>query len=668
MNPFLRKTLNLGLVLALMLSSLLVFSSVQQAHALTTNFDVSAVFNGDVILNYTGGALDTTQTGLDTLGSVLLTQSAAQNHPSAPTDPDGLPDNGFFPANTYHPDVQLAYHNDDSGDNVRLIPLYSTGSFIFNVPNANYTEVHIFALSTEGPSQIRLTFHYSDASTQTTTVSQVPDWFSTISESQNLYYLIDGMDRVEYAYNPPFYFDANTVAVFGLRFLPDSNKVLQQITVEKTSYDGTLVFLGALGNDDPLPPPPPLVNPGFETGDFTGWLSGGSSSVIAGTAPYGSYYASVTPDNCTWGTLTQTFSGTAGTTIAGQALFVDAEYMSTTYNDWVQLRIVETNTVLFYRSSSMGGTGWLPWSYQIPYSGPFTLEAVSANSGDCGFASSLLLDLPSAPPNTPPTANAGGPYNLAAGSSLNLDGSGSIDPDQDTNTLTFAWDLDNNGSYETAGMTPLFDASALAPGVYTVGLQVTDDQSASDADTTTVTVFTTSAFNSDGYSDGWVLERAETYNTGYTTDNKTKLLRIGDDRADRQYKAILSFDTSTLNGNAQFTAATLLATIYGQVGDPASLGQVCLDAQNGYFHSSWRLERQDFEAPAAGSQVTCTTPDQDGQLLFSVPSGYLNPGGWTQFRLSYELDDNDNRADDYLMIYGGYAGGNAPILEVEFIP
>ncbi|MBN1668771.1 MAG: hypothetical protein JW862_16875, partial [Anaerolineales bacterium] len=214
--------------------------------------------------------------------------------------------------------------------------------------------------------------------------------------------------------------------------------------------------------------------------------------------------------------------------------------------DFIDGPIIVNGTTIATDANFDGTSGnfWDVISYDIMPLSPANPTSVSiqANS-DCLLLTGTVFSVSSPTPNTPPTANAGGPYSLATGSSLNLDGSGSSDPDQDTNTLTFAWDLDNNGSYETAGMTPLFDASALTPGVYTVGLQVTDDQSASDTDTTTVTVFTTNAFTSDGYSDGWVLERAETYNTGYQTDNKTKLLRIGDDRADRQYKTILSFDT-----------------------------------------------------------------------------------------------------------------------------
>ena len=48
-----------------------------------------------------------------------------------------------------------------------------------------------------------------------------------------------------------------------------------------------------------------------------------------------------------------------------------------------------------------------------------------------------------AAPTAPPVADAGGPYTIAEGDSLALDGSGSFDPD--TDPLTYDWDLDNDG-------------------------------------------------------------------------------------------------------------------------------------------------------------------------------------------------------------------------------
>ena len=75
-------------------------------------------------------------------------------------------------------------------------------------------------------------------------------------------------------------------------------------------------------------------------------------------------------------------------------------------------------------------------------------------------------------PNAPPTVGAGGPYTVAEGGSVTLTASGS-DPNGDS--LTYAWDLDNNGSFETSGQSVTFSAATLdGPSSYTVKVKATD--------------------------------------------------------------------------------------------------------------------------------------------------------------------------------------------------
>jgi hypothetical protein len=88
--------------------------------------------------------------------------------------------------------------------------------------------------------------------------------------------------------------------------------------------------------------------------------------------------------------------------------------------------------------------------------------------------------------NRPPVAEANGPYTVAEGSSVTLDGSGSSDPDPG-DILAYAWDLDNDGIYETLGETASFRALD-GPASHPVSLQVCDPQAACDTDTTTVDV------------------------------------------------------------------------------------------------------------------------------------------------------------------------------------
>jgi len=89
-------------------------------------------------------------------------------------------------------------------------------------------------------------------------------------------------------------------------------------------------------------------------------------------------------------------------------------------------------------------------------------------------------------PNAAPTANAGGPYSVGEGASVAVSASGS-DPNGDT--LSYAWDLDGNGSFETAEQSVTFSASGLdGPSSQTIKVQVTDSGGLSAVSSATVNV------------------------------------------------------------------------------------------------------------------------------------------------------------------------------------
>ena len=78
--------------------------------------------------------------------------------------------------------------------------------------------------------------------------------------------------------------------------------------------------------------------------------------------------------------------------------------------------------------------------------------------------------------NETPTADAGGPYSVAEGASVSLAATGS-DPESDA--LTFAWDLDDNGTFETSGQNVTFAAGTRdGPGSHTVAVRVSDGTTA----------------------------------------------------------------------------------------------------------------------------------------------------------------------------------------------
>jgi uncharacterized delta-60 repeat protein len=103
-----------------------------------------------------------------------------------------------------------------------------------------------------------------------------------------------------------------------------------------------------------------------------------------------------------------------------------------------------------------------------------------AGSGD-DFALARYLGID----NEPPLADAGGPYTVAEGGSVALDGSASTDPNQPADTLLYEWDLDGDSVFgETGadalrgnelGVRPVFSAAGLdGPTSTMVWLRVTD--------------------------------------------------------------------------------------------------------------------------------------------------------------------------------------------------
>jgi hypothetical protein len=86
--------------------------------------------------------------------------------------------------------------------------------------------------------------------------------------------------------------------------------------------------------------------------------------------------------------------------------------------------------------------------------------------------------------NDPPTANAGGPYTVDEGSSVTLTATGT---DPEGGALTYAWDLDNNGTFETPGQSISF-AGMDGPATLTVSVQVTDNGGLTAVASATVTV------------------------------------------------------------------------------------------------------------------------------------------------------------------------------------
>ncbi|HPP62317.1 MAG TPA: choice-of-anchor Q domain-containing protein [Anaerolineales bacterium] len=225
----------------------------------------------------------------------------------------------------------------------------------------------------------------------------------------------------------------------------------------------------------------------------------------------------------------------------------------------------------------------------------------------------------------------------------------------------------------------------------TIRLDLSDDDSIADAggnllggtgagngDFTsgeTYTVQKMMTFRSVGAQDGWVLESSETSNKGGTFNSAATAFRLGDDAARKQYRAILSFNTSGLPDNAVITKVTLKVKRQSVTGggNPVNAFQGFMaDVKKGMFGTS-ALQAADFQT-AANKTVGPLKPPLVGgwySLNLTGAGNFVNKlataGGITQVRLRFKLDDNNNAIANYLSLFSGNAPlASRPQLIVEY--
>lgn len=184
----------------------------------------------------------------------------------------------------------------------------------------------------------------------------------------------------------------------------------------------------------------------------------------------------------------------------------------------------------------------------------------------------------------------------------------------------------------------------------------------------------TEKFRSTATYDGWVLEESETSETGGSKSATATTLLVGDDAQDRQYRAILSFDTSTLPDNAVITSAVLKIKRQSVVGtDPFSThGKLLVDMRKGYFGSTKALQAADFEVTASASAVKNipNTPVSNWYKV-NLPTTafqYVHLKNVTQFRLRFQKGDNDDMDADYMKFYSGNHSSESvrPLLIIKY--
>ncbi len=191
-----------------------------------------------------------------------------------------------------------------------------------------------------------------------------------------------------------------------------------------------------------------------------------------------------------------------------------------------------------------------------------------------------------------------------------------------------------------------------------------------------ITTVKTDIFRSQPSYDGWILESGENTNRGGTLDRGAAVFRVGDDEKDKQYRSILSFDTSSLPNNAVILQVQLKIKWLGIEGDDpfGTHGTLLSEIRNGTFSNIAILQAGDFSAaPSSGSVRDTFTESTSNWFVAELRDANLalvNKTGTTQFRLFFVKDDNDDLHADYVKFYSGNSpSGIAPqLIVIYYIP
>jgi hypothetical protein len=179
-------------------------------------------------------------------------------------------------------------------------------------------------------------------------------------------------------------------------------------------------------------------------------------------------------------------------------------------------------------------------------------------------------------------------------------------------------------------------------------------------------------FKSAGAHDGWILEAGENANQGGSFDKSSAALFAGDDAKDRQYRSILSFDTSSIPDDAILTSAQVKIKKQGVVGNDPFIthGDLLLEIRGGSFSNTVALNMEDFSAAASSNSTQDKFASDGGNWyaasLSAANLSIVNKYGFTQFRLKFSADDNDDLDADYVRFFSGDAETSQPELTIIY--
>ncbi len=287
---------------------------------------------------------------------------------------------------------------------------------------------------------------------------------------------------------------------------------------------------------------------------------------------------------------------------------------------------------------------WTP--PQSAFGQTYAANVIVTNSQNLQASCPLGLTVPL---NSPPNAEANGPYSATKGVGVSVSAAGSFD--SDGSITNYAWDCDLNGSYEVSTTSVNATCAAFTlGGSYTIRLRVTDDQGSTDTDTATVNVANvgpnaeaggpytggqgspiviSGAASTDG--DGGTLSYAWDCNTAngttYVTGSATTSCTYPDDQT---YSGSLRVcDPEGACDTDSFTVNVTNAPPTANAGGPYTAGQGVSSPVSGAGSSDpdgtistyeWDCDASDginYVSSGSSSSFSCTWPD-DGPYVVTL--------------------------------------------------
>ncbi len=181
-------------------------------------------------------------------------------------------------------------------------------------------------------------------------------------------------------------------------------------------------------------------------------------------------------------------------------------------------------------------------------------------------------------------------------------------------------------------------------------------------------VASTMSFTSRGAEDGWILESTSSSGAGGVMNSTNTTLRMGDDSSNRQYRSILSFDTSALPDTAVITRITLNIRPSSAGGNIISLFQgIMIDVREGTFGAP-ELELADFDAYGDATVADSYPTLVRGwyPINLSDADQLFNVTGLTQLRLRFQVENYGLGANILPFYSGNTSSAYRPQLIVQY--